>query len=57
VSILDNFANKFSSLKKQIPKIIAQPPENEEPQTANQQIQKRKRAQARNATTTKGSVV
>jgi hypothetical protein len=47
VRILDNFVNKFSSLKKQIPKIVSQPLEDDDAKPGTLQSQKRKRSQAR----------
>jgi hypothetical protein len=55
VRILDNFVNKFSSLKKQIPKIVSQPLEDDDAKPGTLQSQKRKRSQARTLASIKGT--
>jgi hypothetical protein len=55
VRILDNFVNKFSSLKKQIPKIVTQPLESDDAKPGTLQSQKRKRSQARTLSAIKGT--
>lgn len=55
VRILDNFVNRFSSLKRSIPAILSQSIESDDTKSGTLQHQKRKRFQARNLTAVKGS--